>query len=431
MKKYLTKLLKTKTAKKYFDKFKKSKIGKKVGAVLIILAGLFGYSLSTEQLQNLTAEQIYTFISQNGGTYIEEKVMSRPQLETGTPSEEKQAEPEIVNGTRKLPKWSEVKKDITYDRTRRQKYGSCVFESYDILMKENLLKKGFKIDKDKSFIDIDHSYWQYSYKPHTDSGSVPMQVFNRFSTTGLPVRLTDQTTAENSRGKPFTYLRDKINQEVYNEKYNVKLDLKIKKRGYSASELIATLKKGELFRISVNNYKDIKGNRCVSFYWTKTPFIKSGYETDFYSKCKRSGGHSIAGVPIGVFEFNGEPHIAINDSTGDSEIRLMSESVLRKILTSYEIYEPTTATEEPKVKSNLEEYEKTILKTQTIRYGQRGETVKVLQKYLGVTQDGVYGNQTRQAMIQWQIKNLGRSYGGKLWGTLSKNKFVKLSNNML
>lgn len=42
---------------------------------------------------------------------------------------------------------------------------------------------------------------------------------------------------------------------------------------------------------------------------------------------------------------------------------------------------------------------------ETIKNGSKGEAVKVLQKYLGLTADGIFGKMTEQAVKTWQTKN--------------------------
>jgi len=74
------------------------------------------------------------------------------------------------------------------------------------------------------------------------------------------------------------------------------------------------------------------------------------------------------------------------------------------------------------------------LATATINYGERGQMVKLLQEYLisegfsipaGVT--GYFGEQTRKALSQWQIKYLKKDYGGKYWGKISQSMFKALT----
>lgn len=43
--------------------------------------------------------------------------------------------------------------------------------------------------------------------------------------------------------------------------------------------------------------------------------------------------------------------------------------------------------------------------TQTLRYGSRGNEVKMLQQYLGIKADGIFGRQTEEAVKKFQWKN--------------------------
>lgn len=43
--------------------------------------------------------------------------------------------------------------------------------------------------------------------------------------------------------------------------------------------------------------------------------------------------------------------------------------------------------------------------TDTLRYGSRGEQVKILQRKLRITDDGVFGRNTSKAVVEFQVKN--------------------------
>jgi putative chitinase len=53
-------------------------------------------------------------------------------------------------------------------------------------------------------------------------------------------------------------------------------------------------------------------------------------------------------------------------------------------------------------------YESTVVEStdwQTVRLGSRGNTVALVQRALGLTDDGIFGNQTERALIEWQRSN--------------------------
>jgi len=61
--------------------------------------------------------------------------------------------------------------------------------------------------------------------------------------------------------------------------------------------------------------------------------------------------------------------------------------------------------------------------TQTLKYGSRGEEVKQLQKFFGITQDGIFGNITKRVVVAWQLSHglVGDGIVGKLTrATLNK-----------
>lgn len=77
-----------------------------------------------------------------------------------------------------------------------------------------------------------------------------------------------------------------------------------------------------------------------------------------------------------------------------------------------------------------------ILKSATISYGDKGEHVKILQRYLisegckipaGIT--GYFGRQTQEALRCWQRKRLFKDYGGRYWGKISQTMFKALYDN--
>jgi hypothetical protein len=67
-----------------------------------------------------------------------------------------------------------------------------------------------------------------------------------------------------------------------------------------------------------------------------------------------------------------------------------------------------------------------VLSTTQIVQGDTSDAVKVLQKYLGIEQTGIFRTETRVALKAWQDKHFGPQYEGTTWGKLSQQKYIEL-----
>lgn len=152
------------------------------------------------------------------------------------------------------------------------------------------------------------------------------------------------------------------------------------------------------------------------------------------------GRHRIAVLNVPTITPSGERMLFVYDSAystwrswshGIKGVKHLAESVADKILTSFSVIEFLDDKKENKIPSEFY-----ALLYVNLSYGEGGKNagmIKLLQRYLiwsgfnikaGPT--GYFGEQTRQALREWQIKYLGRDYGGKYWGPVSRQKLKEL-----
>lgn len=404
----------------YSKKYLGNHLGKYLMAsitAVLLSQGLLNTNVTTEHFKQYT-EPVSNIVEFEKDVFNGSEIEEIPEAVSGNTN---------YSPSKKLKTWGDKKGLIEYERTRKQNRGTCVYESYDMLTIRSLQHLGLEpVDSGKdTFIDIKHSYWDKVYNPMTDTGEVPLWAFKKFQEKGLPIKYSEQFSQENRLSGNFSNWGKSINENVKNLT-QLKAPFKLEKKGYGADGLFKELEKWEgkdfVYRVSIKNFKR-NGNYCVDYYFTEFPRVKD------MTGCTVTGGHSVVGIDeVGVFEFNGKPSIALRTSTGSKYKRIIDLDTLRVINTTWEIYTPigdtgnVTVAPEPVV----ENLDYKILSTTAISYGDSGEYVKALQRFLKVTVDGKFGNGTRIALRNWQYKVFGRYYSGKYWGAGSIRKYKTL-----
>lgn len=150
------------------------------------------------------------------------------------------------------------------------------------------------------------------------------------------------------------------------------------------------------------------------------------------------GGHRIAiyNVPT-VSPFTGEKLLLVQDSAyskfavwshGIKGLKHLVKKEAEKLMTSFTVYSFIFDNKKKKLPARF--YALTAV---TLKKGEQGPMVKLLQEYLiyaGFSiPDGptdYFGNQTQEALRQWQIMHLGKDYGGKYWGPISQQKMKEI-----
>lgn len=153
----------------------------------------------------------------------------------------------------------------------------------------------------------------------------------------------------------------------------------------------------KIAEVMEQGYGVLLGFRFDYDEWTDVPHINPNSGL----KC----GHGVAGVDYCLY--NGEKALLIEDSwgvgTGKGGRRIITESFL-KARSFYAGYI-----------ASLPNY----VFTKTLKLGSRGLDVKMLQQKLNVKVDGIFGNQTKQAVIKFQLAHnlTGDGIVGKLTNT--------------
>lgn len=365
------------------------------------------------------------FMRDYSGTRVVRDWQFDVQNYNGLPQEEYHQQPVqgyTASEVSALPTFEAVDQKVRaaglYVSGRRQVIGTCVLESYENIKREELVRKGLT-PPDQPIIDIDNSYYSFGYKPGEDKGSVPLQVFNQFTTEGLYRNYTPQL-----QYNPALSYQDAIKDWQSNadhipqaDDYRVFLNYKMIDGGFAAVDLFEALQKhpDATFRISIRN------TGKVNWYNVEVPSIVGMDQQDY------SGGHSVAGNgAYGVFQYQGEPAVYVIESYGSVNYHIVKLSVLEVVITSWELYEPTDAA----VVIPQPVYDP--LANEDIERGQSGDSVVALQEYL---QDqgfftytgakGYFGSVTANALSDWLYSKTGLRYSGNYWGEISRATYAQ------
>lgn len=379
-------------------------------------------------LPNVTTEHIKQY------TEPVTNILENPVILNGAPIE--QIPEDVVMGNEyvpsiNIPDWKEVKDNIEYTRTRKQNRGTCTKEAEDMLAIRSLQHLGFTpVDNgDQTLIDINYTYWNKDFQPKVDSGDIPSRSYKKFRSEGYPLAINKQFSRKNKLQGSFSNWEKGI---IQGTNLYPKLIAPYRKEvsGWGADNLFRALEnwqgKDYVVRMSIKNLKERgTGKRCNNFYFSETP------KTSITKNCYVTGGHAIVGYDeVGIFMFMGKPSILLRTSTGSKYKRIVSVDFFREINTSWEIYTPDLIKKDNpiSIKPLVVKSDYKILSTTKIKYGDRGEKVKALQRYLKVKVDGIFGNGTRFALRNWQYEHFGKWYSGKYWWTGSIKQYKKVTS---
>jgi len=208
----------------------------------------------------------------------------------------------------------------------------------------------------------------------------------------------------------------------------------------TARQLDLELPKNWLMQVSVNFSPSLK------YFGQLVPFVE---KVNGRYQLTRTGGHSVHGVrgSFSTWE-DGEPGFAIIESAYRSredgwrflKAKLFSYNVLTVRFVELDIPALASQTGDTALPAPTPAptpamtSDDSILVNQDISYGQAGEPVKALQRFLASagypTASGVTGNflsQTRDALRAWQNANLKPgNYTGEYWAALSREKYRTL-----
>lgn len=139
----------------------------------------------------------------------------------------------------------------------------------------------------------------------------------------------------------------------------------------------------EIAKVIEQGYGVLLGVRFDYDEWVDVPFINPN--------SKLTVGHGIAGTHYCLYK--GEKAIMIEDSWGPhygkGGVRILTETFL-----SQRCFYAGYVTSLPNYIFN-----------KTLRLGSKGLDVKILQKKLGITSDGIFGSITKQAVIRFQLSH--------------------------
>jgi len=301
--------------------------------------------------------------------------------------------------------------ELQINHEDQKRIGSCVAQTLVNLAKFNAKNETGHIPP-LSVIDIylDRQTLDLCF----DCGMYPDKALNRTTKKGYLPDMLPYPANENE-------LKQIQRDDKVFEKYRIKGLIKdYGYIGYNFEQIWAYItdefSKGNIvaFQFSITSYRG---------WWTGGEFpVKDG---------ENLGGHSVVGVGI-PFILNGKRGFFVIDSAYSKGkvwsvgrgIRHAMEDTLDFFLRSARYVTFNTGTKPNKFER---------LGYVTIRYGEEGENVALLQEYLEqegfFNYDGKKGNFreiTRKALSEWQKQYLKKDYGGRYWGKMSQAMFKAL-----
>ncbi len=295
--------------------------------------------------------------------------------------------------------------------------GTCAIHTVQNMLNTITIERGLE-EKIETDISLMYRDYRWNKGGGRDKGTVVDDLFRKLKVEGIPLRtnkvilnrknllaLDESETAEEGRA---------FRTNVFGE---------IVKRGSTIEKMIQDLDGLDTATHAVQVSIDVFRNKKGKSYW-HNPLIK--WEDGMY----KSGRHSVAmlfntinGERISIHSDNGNRGFWILDS-GDGAIKFLTESYLDKARFNYRIVKFVDARHQaiPYVKPAGVDLGEVV-----IRYGDTGRNVTALQAYLGMdTSVAKFGPATKRALDAWQVKNLGKSYGGTHWGKISQLTYKAL-----
>ncbi len=193
-----------------------------------------------------------------------------------------------------------------------------------------------------------------------------------------------------------------------------------------------------------NNWEmqvSINFSQSLKWFGQKLPYVRK--VGDKYN-LTRTGGHSVHGVrnSFSVWE-DGEEGFAIIDSAYRSHedgFRFVQRKLVDLGLIKIRFVEFNLDGETTKPPTNIPippiviaPSDEAILSSTDIKFGDKGENVKALQRFLIAEgyhiQAGVTGNflqQAKSTLKAWQDITFGPKYDGTFWGPISRQKYIEI-----
>ncbi len=301
--------------------------------------------------------------------------------------------------------------NISYPVQEQGKIGSCVAHTVKNLIKlHGRINNTFYKDINVSFYDV----YQRRTTPGLDGGMYPDRAIQSVIENGVAIDIfKDVFTPEELQ----TY---KIPEDI-SKKFRIK--------PIESFKTFYKMNKQDLISFLEKDFNE-RGLQPIQFSIDSFANWWSGEYPQATGEIL--GGHSFV-ILNAVWDDNGTPRVFAIDSaystwrqwTINKGWRMPDFDTLSKAMRSLRlIYFKKT--------SIYEKYQ--ALANATIKYGDKGPLVQLLQEYIifegcdipaGPT--GYFGEQTRQALSCWQKKYLKKDYGGKYWGKISQAMFKALS----
>ena len=395
-----------KKGKKQFYLFLKTEQGRKWLAVYLPRAKEF--------LKKYIGYAPFTLLEKIYPTYIEEKYEGLIQ-DYDEEKELRGISPKKITGLPEFIDMYDKNKHLIFQSMEQGRTGTCVTFSFNNLIRLSKRRRGLK-DKE---IEMDISLVYRDTKVGKGNrGTVIQTCLNTLSKKDVPVQSwkvikhhTEITAIENSKDIEkgwdyvYSFFEKKNMIQAKNFAHFLKLDKSL----------------GEEYECQVS----VDFSKALKWYRERKPYI------DAKKSLKRTGGHSLILVR----------GTQAKDTDGENIAGILIDSAYRKHQTGERLLSAVLVDigiarirfvkikhfDKTKPTSTLKlTKDEKILSKFKITFGDRNTKVKALQRYLKVKDDGIFGEKTRVALQIWQLKQLGKLYTGKFWGSISIRRFKEL-----
>tara|TARA_R110000851_G_scaffold29_3_gene110 strand:- start:608 stop:1504 length:897 start_codon:yes stop_codon:yes gene_type:complete len=295
------------------------------------------------------------------------------------------------------------------------------------MLRSQMLKKGLKPEMEVTAIDPLYIATKHG---KGKTGTVMDRAFKHLENFGFPIpswspRTTDHNTELQALESSLTVSNALL--------FTTIRTTGVIKKAYTYAQAV------EFDRTLPDNYEmqvSIAFSASLQYFGHLVPFLK---KVNGKYSLTRTGGHAVAGVRGSFSNWeDGEAGMAIIESayrSSEDGLRFIKAKLFDYGLITVRFVEFSVLGQAVAPAPTPTPAPTNVLATETITYNDDSQAVKALQQYLiseGIAiPDGpttYFGAQTRVALKTWQDKHFGPQFTGKVWGSISQEKYKQLKS---
>jgi|TARA_R110000850_G_scaffold121584_4_gene239331 hypothetical protein len=360
---------------------------------------------------------------------IETEVISPLAVESFEQLAEMQESADSVEGGHPpVPSFSKIRANLFIWKGPEQgRTYRCGTFAMNNMLRSQMLKKGLKPEMEVTAIDPLYIATKHG---KGKTGTVMDRAFKHLENFGFPIpswspRTTDHNTELQALESSLTVSNALL--------FTTIRTTGVIKKAYTYAQAV------EFDRTLPDNYEmqvSIAFSASLQYFGHLVPFLK---KVNGKYSLTRTGGHAVAGVRGSFSNWeDGEAGMAIIESayrSSEDGLRFIKAKLFDYGLITVRFVEFSVLGQAVAPAPTPTPAPTNVLATETITYNDDSQAVKALQQYLiseGIAiPDGpttYFGAQTRVALKTWQDKHFGPQFTGKVWGSISQEKYKQLKS---